>query len=60
MAATKSGDITGYSDAGISEAVKNALEQAGEPTRFEVIKTRYSHEGEGNCQYQVTLATFVE
>ncbi len=60
MVATKTGDFTGHSDAGINEAVKNALEKAGAPVRFEVIETRYSHEGEGNCQYEVTLATFVE
>ncbi len=60
MTATKSGDFTGYSDAGLSEAVQNALEKAGEPARFEVVETRYSHEGEGRCQYEVTLATFAE
>lgn len=60
MIAKKIGDFTGVSTSGIHEAIKNALEQAGEHDRFEVIETM-STNGIGNKrQYQVTLATFDE
>ena len=57
MNVIKSGDFIGYSNEGISEAVQNALEKAGEPARFEVVEMVYSHEGDNQRQYQVTLAT---
>ena len=58
MTKIKAGDFTGYSDAGLDEAIQDALDKAGEYVRVEVIETRGSHlEGEQR-QYQVTVATF--
>ncbi|WP_133130680.1 dodecin domain-containing protein [Legionella yabuuchiae] len=57
MITKKIGDFTGISTSGISEAIKNALEKAGEHSRFEVIETTAQGSGT-NRQYQVTLSTY--
>lgn len=59
MTKIKIENYTGYSNTGISEAIKNALEKAGDHARFEIIETRGSRTGE-ESNYQVTLATFSE
>ena len=50
------GDFTGYSDAGINEAIRNALEKAGNYTHVEVVETRGSQIKGYNRRYQATLA----
>lgn len=56
--------FTGYSNAGITEAIENALQQAGEHRHSEVMETKSSYVGEDIGEheklYQVTLNTFVE
>lgn len=56
----KIGYFTGYSTAGIQEAIQNALEKAGEYLHFEVVETSSCQAGEESRQYQVTLSTFAE
>jgi len=58
MAEKKIGDFIGYSKLGIQEAIQDALKQAGEHMRFEVVETRCSRADEQHREYQVTLATF--
>lgn len=53
-------EYTGFSDLGITEALKNALQEVGEHTRFEVIETQGSQIGEDKTQYQVTIAAFFD
>lgn len=50
-------NFTGFSEAGIDEAVQNALENAGNPTDFEVIETIGTHNNTDNRQYKVVLKT---
>jgi len=56
MTVMKKGDFTGRSNAGINEAIQDALKKAGKPQRFVVVETRCSH-ADDNRRYQVTLAT---
>ena len=58
MMITKTRDYTGYSDESIDKAIQNALQKAGDHTRFEVIETRGSQIGEDKRHYQITLTTF--
>lgn len=60
MSIIKLGDYTGYSETGIEEAVADALEQAGEHTRIEIVETRGSQAKGKHRHYQVTVATFDE
>ncbi|ARG96315.1 hypothetical protein [Legionella micdadei] len=60
MATTKKGDYIGYSDAGINEAIQNALKKAGEHSYFEVIETRGSQIGEDKRQYEATITAFLD
>ena len=60
MITIKKGDFVGYSDAGIDEAIQQALKQAGEHTRYEVIETRGSQIGDNKTQYQVTIIAFFD
>ncbi|ASQ47279.1 hypothetical protein [Legionella clemsonensis] len=56
----KTGDYTGSSDAGISEAIANALSKAGEHATIEIVETRSSQVGEDKRFYQVLLSTYAE
>ncbi|WED42719.1 dodecin domain-containing protein [Legionella cardiaca] len=56
----KTGEYTGSSDSGITEAIQNALAKAGEHTRIEVVETRSSHIGENTRYYQVLISTFTD
>ena len=58
MTSIRTRDYTGYSEAGLDEAIENALQKAGEFNRVEVIETRSSHFNEDKKHYQVTLTTF--
>ena len=60
MTSKKVGDFTGYSSLGIDEAIKDALDKAGDYARLEVVETRGSQVKEASRQYQVTIATFDE
>lgn len=60
MTKIKSGDITGYSELGIEEAMQDALDKAGDCVRVEIIETRGSQAKGDSRQYQVTLTTFDE
>ena len=60
MTRIKAGDFTGYSTAGINEAIQDALAKAGDHTQIEVVETRGSLIKGDNPQYQVTLAAFDE
>lgn len=60
MAVKKVSDYTGYSSAGIEEAIKDALDKAGDYDRVEVIETRGSQTAGDKSSYQVTLAAFTE
>ena len=60
MAINKTSDFTGYSTAGIDEAIQDALQKAGDYVRVEVVEARGSQAKGDNRQYQVTLATFAE
>lgn len=60
MTQIKPSDFTGYSDKDIDEAIRDALEKAGQYTRVEVVETRGSHVKGNNRHYQVTLTTFDE
>lgn len=60
MSQSKAGDLTGYSNSGIDDAIQNALEKVKDRLRIEVVETRGSQERGGNRQYEVTLATFEE
>jgi dodecin len=60
MITTKTGEFIGYSNSSIDEAIKNALQKAGEHSYFEVIETLGSHLGEGIRHYQVTIAAFFD
>ncbi|CEK09391.1 hypothetical protein [Legionella hackeliae] len=57
---TKTGDFTGSSDAGINEAIQNALSKAGQHTRIKIIETRSSQIGEDKRYYQVLISTFAD
>ncbi|KTD07931.1 hypothetical protein [Legionella jamestowniensis] len=56
----KTGDYTGSSNIGISEAIANALTKAGEPARIEIVETRSSHVGGDKRYYQVLLSTYAD
>ena len=58
MTIKKTRDYTGYSDESIDEAVQNALQKAGEHSRFEVIETRGSQLNDNKRHYQIMLTTF--
>jgi len=60
MFMNNSGDFIGLSNSGITEALQNALDQAGNPDHFEVIETRGSKDNQTLTQYQVTLKTYAE
>ena len=60
MTEIKSKDFTGYSNMGLDEAIQDALHQAGDYIRVEVIEAAGSQAKGNNRQYQVTLATFSE
>lgn len=60
MTTTKKVDFIGYSDSGIDEAIQNALQQAGEHTRYEVVETCGSQVGDNKTQYQVTITAFFD
>lgn len=60
MIIKKIGDYTGASTSGINEAVENALEKAGDHSRFEVVETTSSQCRDNNRHYQVTLSTYEE
>jgi flavin-binding protein dodecin len=49
--------FTGFSECGIDDAIKNALDNAGNPVEFEVIEAKGSRDNTSNRQYQVTLKT---
>ena len=54
----KAGDFTGYSTAGIDDAIQDALAKAGDHVRIEVVETRGSQVKNDVSQYQATLAVF--
>ncbi|KTC87004.1 dodecin domain-containing protein [Legionella brunensis] len=56
----KTGEYTGSSNTGISEAIQNALAKASEHARIEIIETRSSQIGEDKRYYQVLLNTFAD
>ena len=60
MTIIKTGDFTGYSDAGIDDALQDALDKAGDYARIEIVETRGSQTKGNNRQYQVILTTFDE
>ena len=60
MISKKLGDYIGCSSKGIHEAIDDALSQAGEHSRFEVIETTSSRNNQNNKEYQVTLSIFGE
>jgi flavin-binding protein dodecin len=60
MRKIKSGEVTGYSSAGIDEAIQDALDQVGQNVRVEVVESRGTRLGADKTQYQVTLSTFDE
>lgn len=53
-------DFIGFSEAGIDDAVQNALENAGNPAAFEVVETLGSQHNTANRQYKVVLKALVE
>ncbi|KTD34636.1 hypothetical protein Lmor_1169 [Legionella moravica] len=53
-------DFVGFSEAGIDDAVQNALENAGNPLHFEVVETLGSQKNKTRRQYQVTLKKITE
>ncbi len=57
---SKSNDYTGYSNTGINEAIKDALEKAGKTKKVAVIETRGSQIKGEKRHYQVTLAAYEE
>lgn len=60
MNTKKIGDFIGYSNSDIHEAIKDALNKAGEHSHFEIIESQCSQANEDNRMYKVTLATFAE
>ena len=58
MIRMKAGDFTGYSTAGIDDAIQDALAKAGDHVRIEVVETRGSQVKNDVSQYQATLAVF--
>ncbi len=58
MTRIKPQDVTGYSTAGLYEALQDALSKANHPVRVEVVETRGSQIKGDHCQYEITLATF--
>jgi len=47
--------FTGNSELGIDEAIQNALDNAGNPSHFEVIETQGSRDDKSYRFYQATL-----
>lgn len=60
MTIKKVSDFTGYSTAGIEEAINDALAKAGDYEHVEVIETRGSQTAGDKSCYQVILAAFTE
>jgi flavin-binding protein dodecin len=58
MDTKKFGEFTGYSNASIHDAIKNALAKAGEPSRFSIVETFGMHIKEREKEYQVLLRAF--
>ncbi len=54
------GYYTGYSQSGIDEAIENALQQAGEHSRCEIIETMGSQNHLDQKHYQVTVSTYID
>ncbi|MBA2657412.1 MAG: hypothetical protein H0U70_10615 [Tatlockia sp.] len=52
-------DYVGFSNSCIGDALKNALQQAGNPTYFEIIETRGSLIQNNNPQYQIMISAFL-
>lgn len=60
MTSLKTKDYIGFSKSSIDEALYDALQNAGEPSHFEVIETRSSSRSrysDNKNYYQVTLTT---
>ncbi|CEG55666.1 dodecin domain-containing protein [Legionella fallonii] len=47
--------FTGNSELGIDEAIKNALDNAGNPSHFEVLETQGSRDDKACYHYQAIL-----
>lgn len=60
MKTKKPGDFIGYSNSGIHDAVQNALEEAGDPTRFKIIETSCRHDEDDERHYHAMVATLDE
>lgn len=58
MTPVKPTDFTGYSDSGLDDALTQALQQAGDYHRVEVVETRSSHTSDRHKSYQVTITTY--
>ncbi|WP_028372319.1 hypothetical protein [Legionella lansingensis] len=54
----KTGEYTGSSDLGLSDAIQDALQKAGEHTRIEIIETISSWINDDKRYYQVIINTF--
>ena len=54
------GCYIGYSSHGMSEAIEDALQQAGEHTRCEVVESIGSQDNQDQKQYQVTVTTYID
>lgn len=59
---TRMGEVIGYSELSINDAIRNALQQVIEqPTYFKVIETQGSqYVDENKCYYQVILSLFFD
>ncbi len=47
--------FTGNSELGIDEAIQNALDNAGNPSHYEVLETQGSRDNKDYCHYQAIL-----
>ncbi|MBA4697477.1 MAG: hypothetical protein H2069_08855 [Legionella sp.] len=54
----KTGEYTGFSCSGITEAIQNALQKAGDHSSIEVVETLSTQVGRGKRYYQVLVSTF--
>ena len=54
------GIFTGFSNAGINDAIQNALHNAGNPAHFEIVETVGTRDDKAYCQYHVTLKIITE